>query len=336
MDDLGPKVSYLVAKHGIPVFSADEVNLGTVVESAGRAGGRHLRRRRLRHHPEETGRPQIRRRARGRGDIRARRRSSRSTRRPPRDWPRRGRTRGRSKSPRTTSRASHRRASGRGPGTALRQRLSDAGRRPGGPPPHEQRGGSSRGPPGLHITRLTSQGLATRPARDPVEVAERLLAIQGQDPRGARLAVRARSEGLVASDVDRALDERRLIITWVNRGTLHLIRSRGLSAAAVADHAAATDVLPDPTAPDRGGGRGRSRRRDRAPRPRRRPAHPRGIARRTRLGRCPDRRPGAHPRPFLRVPPRRLRARADGRQGARVRRGARLARRGCRGRVRGG
>ena len=40
-----------------------------------------------------------------------------------------------------------------------------------------------------------------------------------------RLAVRARSEGLVASDVDRALDERRLIITWVNRGTLHLIRA---------------------------------------------------------------------------------------------------------------
>jgi hypothetical protein len=56
-------------------------------------------------------------------------------------------------------------------------------------------------------------------------VAERLLAIQGQDPRGARLAVRARSEGLAASDVDRALNERRLIITWVNRGTLHLIRS---------------------------------------------------------------------------------------------------------------
>jgi hypothetical protein len=51
------------------------------------------------------------------------------------------------------------------------------------------------------------------------------LAIQGQDSRGARLAVRARSEGLVASDVDRALGERRLIITWVNRGTLHLIRA---------------------------------------------------------------------------------------------------------------
>jgi hypothetical protein len=56
-------------------------------------------------------------------------------------------------------------------------------------------------------------------------VAERLLAVQAQDARGARLAVRARSEGLAASDIDRALDERRLIVTWVNRGTLHLIRA---------------------------------------------------------------------------------------------------------------
>jgi len=32
MDDLGPKVSYLVAKRGIPVYSSDEVQLGTVVE----------------------------------------------------------------------------------------------------------------------------------------------------------------------------------------------------------------------------------------------------------------------------------------------------------------
>ena len=32
MDDLGPKVSYLVAKKGIPVFSSDEEQLGTVVE----------------------------------------------------------------------------------------------------------------------------------------------------------------------------------------------------------------------------------------------------------------------------------------------------------------
>jgi hypothetical protein len=68
--------------------------------------------------------------------------------------------------------------------------------------------------------------LAGAPARDPLAVAERLLAIQGQDPRGARLAVRARSRGLSAADVDRALtEERSMLITWLNRGTLHLIRS---------------------------------------------------------------------------------------------------------------
>jgi uncharacterized protein YcaQ len=51
--------------------------------------------------------------------------------------------------------------------------------------------------------------------------------VQGQDPRGARLAVRARTEGLRAADVDRALsEERSLLITWLNRGTLHLVRSQ--------------------------------------------------------------------------------------------------------------
>ena len=52
----------------------------------------------------------------------------------------------------------------------------------------------------------------------------RLLAVQGQDPRGARLAIRARSQGLAAADVDRALNrDRSLLITWLNRGTLHLV-----------------------------------------------------------------------------------------------------------------
>src|SRR5262249_57925190 len=73
--------------------------------------------------------------------------------------------------------------------------------------------------------RLGAQLLAGAPARDPIAVAERLLAVQAQDPRGARLATRARSAGLTAADVDRALDDRSLVITWLNRGTLHLVRS---------------------------------------------------------------------------------------------------------------
>jgi winged helix DNA-binding protein len=73
--------------------------------------------------------------------------------------------------------------------------------------------------------RLSAQLLSGPPARSPEAVVERLLAVQGQDPRGARLAIRARTRGLTAADVDRALSERRtLLITWVNRGTLHLIR----------------------------------------------------------------------------------------------------------------
>lgn len=62
------------------------------------------------------------------------------------------------------------------------------------------------------------------PATSPEAVAERLLAIQAQDARGARLAVRCRSDGLTSADVDAALTERRsLVIAWLNRGTLHLV-----------------------------------------------------------------------------------------------------------------
>jgi hypothetical protein len=76
----------------------------------------------------------------------------------------------------------------------------------------------------LIAERYSAQLLTGPPASDPVAVAERLLAVQGQDGRGVRLAVRARTEGLTVADFDRALSERSLLITWCNRGTLHLIR----------------------------------------------------------------------------------------------------------------
>jgi hypothetical protein len=81
-------------------------------------------------------------------------------------------------------------------------------------------------PEAVQRKRLTAQMLSGPKARDPLAVAERLLAVQGQDPRGARLAIRARSKGLSAADVDRALTaDRSMLITWLNRGTLHLVRS---------------------------------------------------------------------------------------------------------------
>jgi hypothetical protein len=78
----------------------------------------------------------------------------------------------------------------------------------------------------LTAERAVAQLLAGPPAVRAEQVAERLLAIQGQDPRGARLAVRVRSQGLSAADVDHALTvDRSLVISWLNRGTLHLVRS---------------------------------------------------------------------------------------------------------------
>ena len=72
--------------------------------------------------------------------------------------------------------------------------------------------------------RLVSQLLAGRQARSAEKVVDRLLAVQAQDGRGARLSVRSRSSGLLASDVDYALSTKRsLVITWLNRGTLHLV-----------------------------------------------------------------------------------------------------------------
>jgi hypothetical protein len=80
--------------------------------------------------------------------------------------------------------------------------------------------------PATLAERFAAQLLSGAPARDPLQVTRRLLAVQGQDPRGARLAIRARSVGLTAADVDRELTERRsLLITWLNRGTLHLVAS---------------------------------------------------------------------------------------------------------------
>jgi hypothetical protein len=77
----------------------------------------------------------------------------------------------------------------------------------------------------IFAERFFAQGLSGPPERDPLAVVERLLAVQGQDPRGARLALRVRAVGVTAADVDRALsDERSLLITWLNRGTLHLVR----------------------------------------------------------------------------------------------------------------
>ena len=84
----------------------------------------------------------------------------------------------------------------------------------------------------LRRLRLRAQRLASRqpaPAADVAAVAKELCGLQAQDPLAAALAIRARSSGLVARDVERArVDERSVIRTWCLRGTLHLLAAEDL------------------------------------------------------------------------------------------------------------
>ncbi|MDQ6840062.1 MAG: winged helix DNA-binding domain-containing protein [Actinomycetota bacterium] len=74
--------------------------------------------------------------------------------------------------------------------------------------------------------RFRAQQLSGPLATDPVDVAERLVAVQAQDPRGFRLAVRSRTTDVTVDDLERALSvERSLVVTTLNRGTLHLVRA---------------------------------------------------------------------------------------------------------------
>lgn len=74
--------------------------------------------------------------------------------------------------------------------------------------------------------RLSAQLLAGARAPSPEDVVDRLLAVQAQDPRGARLSIRARTSGVAVTAVDSALSDRRsLLITWLCRGTLHLVQA---------------------------------------------------------------------------------------------------------------
>jgi hypothetical protein len=81
----------------------------------------------------------------------------------------------------------------------------------------------------LRRRRATAQLLHRPQGGSPDGVVRVLLAVQAQDRRAARLALRARTPGLGARDVEAALAaERRLAVTWLLRGTLHLVCAEDL------------------------------------------------------------------------------------------------------------
>ena len=72
--------------------------------------------------------------------------------------------------------------------------------------------------------RMRSQRLAGRRPTNVLDVVRGLGAVQAQETQAARLAVRARSEGLDMAAVTRACNEQRAVVrTWLMRGTLHMV-----------------------------------------------------------------------------------------------------------------
>src|SRR4051794_35702275 len=70
---------------------------------------------------------------------------------------------------------------------------------------------------------MRSQRLDGR-AQAVAELVRHVVGIQAQEPRAGALSIRARTEGITAEDVRRALEEERSIVrTWVMRGTTHFV-----------------------------------------------------------------------------------------------------------------
>jgi hypothetical protein len=76
----------------------------------------------------------------------------------------------------------------------------------------------------LRALRMRALLLAGEPVHDVGSAVARGCAVQAQAAGPARLAVRARTDGLTAEDVDRASGVDRVVVrTWAMRGTLHMV-----------------------------------------------------------------------------------------------------------------
>ena len=83
------------------------------------------------------------------------------------------------------------------------------------------------------LLRLVAQQLVDRQPSTAAAVSRVVRArvgVQAQEPVAARLALRARCQGLTAATIDAALSqERSLVRTWCLRGTLHLVAAEDLA-----------------------------------------------------------------------------------------------------------
>ena len=81
----------------------------------------------------------------------------------------------------------------------------------------------------LRTWRLVSQRLGAERCPAPEEAVEWLGGVQAQDYRWAKWSIGLRTAGCTVEDVDRAIHERRIVRTWVFRGTLHFVAAKDLA-----------------------------------------------------------------------------------------------------------
>jgi Winged helix DNA-binding domain len=77
--------------------------------------------------------------------------------------------------------------------------------------------------------RMANHGLGLTPMDGALATARQTGGLQAQNPGAARLGIRARTRGPALSDVDQAHDDdRQIVISWLMRGTLHLVPAEDL------------------------------------------------------------------------------------------------------------
>jgi hypothetical protein len=87
---------------------------------------------------------------------------------------------------------------------------------------HGERHPAGMAAAGIGLRRLASQRIvASRRCREPAGVVRHLCAVQAQDYSQSLWAIGARLRAGTARDVERAIEERRILRTWLLRGTIH-------------------------------------------------------------------------------------------------------------------
>jgi hypothetical protein len=76
--------------------------------------------------------------------------------------------------------------------------------------------------------RAYANGIGAERAGTVVDAVARVVALQGQDVQANRLAVRVRTDGVTARDVDDAVAGGQVVRTWAFRGTLHMLAAKDL------------------------------------------------------------------------------------------------------------